>query len=62
MLWGEGVCMKTININPSSLIADMKFAKKKGYISAQQLSTLKGQVRSGDINGAYKGLKRLTKI
>lgn len=38
---------------------EIRSAFRKGYIDKQQLLTLRGQVRSGNDNGAWKGLGRL---
>ena len=35
--------------------------RSKGKLSSQQYSTLKGQALSGDLEGAWKGLKKLTR-
>jgi hypothetical protein len=31
------------------------------YLTVQEMSTLRGQALSGDLEGAYKGLERLLK-
>lgn len=37
-----------------------KILKKYKYkLTRQQVSTLKGQIKAGDIKGFYKGLKKL---
>ena len=38
-----------------------KLKRNKRYLTPQQYRTFKGQILSGDIEGFYKGLKKLTK-
>ena len=38
---------------------ELRTAYLRGYIDKQQLLTLRGQVRAGDADGAWKGLARI---
>lgn len=38
---------------------ELRTAYLRGYVDKQQLLTLRGQVRAGDADGAWKGLGRI---
>lgn len=40
----------------------LRKAYDRGMIDKQQLLTLRGQLKAGDVDGAVKGLARLTRI
>lgn len=49
-----------IRMNDIKLYIILK--KNKYKLSKQQYSTIKGQIKKGDLDGAYKGLKNCLNI
>ena len=51
--------------NPEAFIEARMFLRQvsemRRYLTVQEMSTLRGQALSGDLEGAYKGLERLLK-
>jgi hypothetical protein len=46
-------------LNNRGIYNELRTAYLHGNINKQQLLTLRGQVRAGDADGAYKGLGRI---
>jgi hypothetical protein len=46
-------------LNNRGIYNELRTAYLYGHINKQQLLTLRGQVRAGDADGAYKGLGRI---
>ena len=44
------------------IFEELRRAYIKGMIDKQQLLTLRGQVKAGDVDGAVKGLARLLRV
>lgn len=49
----------TVYLNNHPIYTDLRDAYRKGKITRQQLLTLRGQVKAGDVAGAMNGLGKL---